>query len=57
MQHIRQTRRVANTSSRSLTLVFSLILTACGAGSDNQTITVASAVPQTGVLAEIVVPD
>ena len=57
MQHIRQTRRVANTSGRALTLVFSLILAACGAGADSQTTTVASAVPQTGVLAEIVVPD
>ena len=57
MQHTRQTRRVANASGRAFTLVFSLILAACGAGLDSQTTTVASAVPQTGVLAEIVVPD
>ena len=59
MQHIRQTRRVAKASGRALTLVFSLILAACGAGADSQTTTDASVsvVPQTGVLAEIVVPD
>ena len=57
MQHTRQTRRVAKASGRALTLVFSLILAACGAGADSQTTTDGSAVPQTGVLAEIVVPD
>ena len=57
MKAMRQTRRDVNTSRVRLTLAFSLILAGCGPSADNPATTIGLAGPQTGVLADIVVPD
>lgn len=61
MTLIRPPRRIVQTSMVGLTvgftLAFSLVLAGCGPGAGSQQDTIPSASPQTGVLADIVVPD
>jgi len=57
MKALGQTRRAVNTSSVGLTLAFSLLLAACGSSADRSETTPGSTIPQTGILADIVVPD